>query len=113
MNKLQFRKVLKQFKPFLNNLRTKNRRQKILKNSSIDQLNCLGKLFWEIASGSIPIDEDLLAQLKKKKKLKPFMLNFGTEDAIHTFLEEPKEAKVLKLCKISLVIPVLVSNIFI
>lgn len=112
MNKLQFRRALKHFKPYLHNLKVCNRRQRVLRNSSDDQLDCLGRLFWEIASGSIPIEESVINVLKKKKKMKPFQCYFGTETSTHEFLANSKHEKVSKLCEISIVIPELLSCIF-
>ena len=112
MNKLQFRKALKHFKPYLSNLRTCKRRQRVLRNSSEDQLDCLGRLFWEIANGSIPIDESLINVLKKKKKMSLFQRYFGTENSTHDFLHGERADKITKMCDLSIVIPDLVSCIF-
>lgn len=112
MNKLELRKTLKRFKPFLNKLRTENRRQRTLRKSSEDQLNCLGHLLREIANGSIPIDREVESLLRKKKKLTYFGNHFGSEEASLRFQGASKENKIEILLHISLVLPALINTVF-
>ena len=82
-----------------------------LKKSQERQLNLLFRLFSHICKGTIPLKQEVMRSLDKKKKLHAFQQEFGSKIVEKTNAPRMRKLEVLK--KFSSDIPGLLSPIFI